>query len=206
MRNCCSYHLVFSDHQKFRFPLLQRWIRCTFSQVFSYVQLNYMDIVYVTNTKRFFVFVTYTMYMYIQEKRTDFTQTSGPKQVNRMVIFLGFLYGSYTRLFSTKEAGNQKCQWMQTKGPQNRKIERKDPQNRKGTAPQDRKPSDNYYSAPATYHRKKTVASLSNLPAKFEWGAQISRLTWLKQGIPMPLLEECQRRSNAGLHIHSFQG
>lgn len=45
---------------------------------------------------------------------------------------------------------------------------RKDPPKRKGTAPQDRKPLDNYYSAPATYHRKKTVASVSTLPAKSE--------------------------------------
>ena len=61
------------------------------------------------------------------------------------------------------------------KRPLKQEKRKKRPQNRKGTAPQDRKPSDNY-SAPDTYHKKKkkkkktTVASLPTLPAKFEWG------------------------------------
>ena len=144
MRDCCSHHLVFSDHQKFRFPLLQRWIRCTFSQPSFYITAKLQGHCICNKHKDI---------LNGQEKRIDFTKTSEPKWVNRMVIFLDFLYASYTRLLSTKEAGVARnasgC------GPQNKKKERKDSQNRKGTAPQDRKPLDNYYSAPATYHRKK---------------------------------------------------
>lgn len=124
-------------------------------------------------------------------RRSQTSQEPRDPKINRMVSFLDFLSFCliYPRLH-TKEAGSQNG--YRQKDPQKvlslyqRNLEG-------GGASQDRKPPDSYCATPATYHRKG--CGLTPTPAGKGGVRSLDfSLTWMKRGVSMPLLEECQRR------------